>query len=593
MPIVRVDNCGLGLNSDLTPEELGNGVWSLTENMRFNNGYAERFRGTSAVFTTPTVTPYFIQPYATTSARFWNYAGIAQVFVDDGTTQTNITRLTTTAIVSITRVGTTATLTSTAHGLSNGNTVTVYGATPSQYNGTFVIGGVAANTFTYTMTSDPGSSATSVGVLLKPGAAVNNFTGAIDNKWTGGVINGVMILNNGVDMPQYWGGDTSLKLRDIPGWSSAWTATAMRPFKNFVVALGITKSGTSYPHMVKWSTTLNPGAITAGGDWDETNPAIDAGEQDLAETSDLLVDCLPLGDVNIIYKERSMYAMTYVGAPYIFRFQRLPGESGMLARGCAVNTPLGHVVLTAGDVVVNNGSGVQSIANGAVRSYIFNNIDSTNYKRAFITANPQKNEVWICFPFGSSETCNKAMVWNWIDKTWGTRTLTNVTHGAFGQINIGTSLTTWAGDSDSWETDATSWNENEYSPAEARLLMCHSTPLISLTDTGTTDFSSLITSTLERTGMTMGDPYMVKTWSSIYPQIDGVSGATVNVQVGASMFPDGEVTWQTAQPFVIGTSLKIDSFASGRFLAVRFTNSDYGAWRMKSFGGDYVNSGRY
>ncbi|WP_230687588.1 hypothetical protein, partial [Streptococcus pneumoniae] len=84
-----------------------------------------------------------------------------------------------------------------------------------------------------------------------------------------------------------------------------------------------------------------------------------------------------------------MYAMSYVGAPYIFRFQRLPGESGMLARGCAVNTPVGHVVLTAGDVVVNNGTGVQSIANGAVRSYIFNNIDSTNYKRAFVTANPQ------------------------------------------------------------------------------------------------------------------------------------------------------------------------------------------------------------
>ena len=61
--------------------------------------------------------------------------------------------------------------------------------------------------------------------------------------------------------------------------------------------------------------------------------------------------------------------------------------------GCAVNTPLGHVVLTAGDVVVNNGTGVQSIANGAVRNYIFKNIDSTNYKRSFVTANPQRNEV--------------------------------------------------------------------------------------------------------------------------------------------------------------------------------------------------------
>ena len=511
MAIVRVDNCGLGLNSDLTPEELGNGVWSLTENMRFNNGYAERFRGTAAVFTTPSITPYFLAPYATTSARFWVYAGLTAVFVDDGTTRTDIT-----------------------------------GTAP---------------------------------------------TGAIDNKWTGGSLNGVFVLNNGVDKPMFWGGDTGVNLATLTGWDATHLCAALRPFKNFLIALDVTKGATRYPHMVKWSDIAVPGAIPTS--WDATSPALDAGENDLAETSDLLVDCMPLGDVNIIYKERSMYAMSYVGAPYIFRFQRLPGESGMLARGCAVNTPLGHVVLTAGDVVVNNGTGVQSIANGAVRSYIFNNIDSTNYKRAFVTANPQKNEVWICFPFGSSETCNKAMVWNWIDKTWGVRTLTDVTYGAFGQINVGTSATTWAGDSESWETDATSWNENEYSPAESRLLMCHSTPLISLTDTGTTDFGSTITATLERTGMTMGDPYSVKTIRCIYPRIDGVSGATVNVQVGSSMFPDSAPTWQTAQSFVIGTSIKVDSFASGRFLSVRFTNADYGAWRMKSFDVDYVNSGAY
>lgn len=511
MSIVRVDNCGLGINSDLTPEELGNGVWSTAQNMRFNNGYAERYRGTAQIFGTPAVTPYFLAPYGTTTTRFWVHAGLTAVYVDDGTTRTDIT-----------------------------------GTAP---------------------------------------------TGAVDNRWTGGSLNGVFVLNNGVDQPMFWGGDTAANLATLTGWNSAWRCSVLRPFKNFLIALDITKTATKYPHMVKWSDIAVPGAIPTS--WDETDPAKDAGEQDLAETSDLLVDCLPLGDVNVIYKERSMYAMSYVGAPYIFRFQRLPGESGMLARGCAVNTPLGHVVLTAGDVVVNNGTGVQSIANGAVRSYIFNNIDSTNYKSAFVTANPQRNEVWICFPFGSSETCNAACVWNWIDKTWGLRTLVNVTYGAFGQFNSSTTTTTWDGDSDTWETDATSWNENEYSPAEARLLMCHSTPLISLTDTGTTDLSVLIESKLERTGMTMGDPYSVKTIRSIYPRIDGVFGASVNIEVGASMYPDSAPTWQTAQSFVIGSSIKVDSFASGRFLSIRFTNADYGAWRMKSFDVDYVNSGAH
>jgi len=510
--LYSVNTCGIGIAADLTPEELGDGVWSESSNIRFNNGYAERFKGTVQVFSAPAVTPYYIAPYATSTARYWVHAGLGAVFVDDGTTRTDIT-----------------------------------GTGP---------------------------------------------TGAIDDRWTGGSINGVLILNNGKDVPTYWAGDTANNLATIGGWDAGWRAQSLRPFKNFIVAFGITKGSTIYPHMVKWSTTLNPGSITSAGDWDETDPAKDAGEQDLAETPDLLVDAMPMGDTMVIYKERSMYSMTYVGAPFIFRFQRLPGETGMLARGCGVNTPYGHVVLTAGDVVLNTGQGVNSIANGLVRNLIFKNIDSTNYKRAFVTSNPQKNEVWICFPFGTASVCNKACVWNWIDKTWAIRELQNVTYGAFGQINISAVSSTWA-DTGSWETDATSWNENEYSPAEARLLMCHSTPLISLTDTGTSDLGTLINASIERTGITLGDPYSVKTITGIRPKIDGNTGATVTVQVGASMYPDAAPVWSAAQTFTIGQSIKIDSFATGRYLAVRFSNADFSGWRMKSFDIEYVKAGAF
>jgi len=65
------------------------------------------------------------------------------------------------ALTSITRVGTTATATSTAgaHGYTTGDIVNVTGAAQSQYNGSFTITVTGANTFTYTMTSDPGASA--------------------------------------------------------------------------------------------------------------------------------------------------------------------------------------------------------------------------------------------------------------------------------------------------------------------------------------------------------------------------------------------------------------------------------------------------
>lgn len=67
-------------------------------------------------------------------------------------------------ITSLSRVGTTATLTTSApHGLGTGMQVTVSGASPSQYNGTYVITVTTPSAFTYTMASDPGSSASPVG----------------------------------------------------------------------------------------------------------------------------------------------------------------------------------------------------------------------------------------------------------------------------------------------------------------------------------------------------------------------------------------------------------------------------------------------
>lgn len=62
-------------------------------------------------------------------------------------------------LTSITRVTTTATATYAAHGLSNGDFVEIYGATQTQYNGKFRIYGVTTDTFNYTMSSDPGASA--------------------------------------------------------------------------------------------------------------------------------------------------------------------------------------------------------------------------------------------------------------------------------------------------------------------------------------------------------------------------------------------------------------------------------------------------
>jgi enamine deaminase RidA (YjgF/YER057c/UK114 family) len=85
--------------------------------------------------------------YNTTTNVYESYVGVA------GQTISSITFVTTTATLT----------TSSVHGLSNGDVVTVSGASPSNYNGTYSITVTGTSTFTYVMAAAPATNATVVG----------------------------------------------------------------------------------------------------------------------------------------------------------------------------------------------------------------------------------------------------------------------------------------------------------------------------------------------------------------------------------------------------------------------------------------------
>ena len=82
MPIVQLSDVGQGVNLDLTPEELKAGLWSSASNMRFVNGYAQRFDGISRIFDATSITPYYLTYYQKPGGRYWVHAGTGKVFSD-------------------------------------------------------------------------------------------------------------------------------------------------------------------------------------------------------------------------------------------------------------------------------------------------------------------------------------------------------------------------------------------------------------------------------------------------------------------------------------------------------------------------------
>lgn len=105
--------------------------------------------------------------------------GVDPVMIYDGSNWSKMATITTAqTISSITHVGAVATLTTAvAHGLSTGNRVTISGAAPVAYNGSFTITVTGLTTFTYTMGSTPVSNATTVGTYTVLGiTGVNSNT---------------------------------------------------------------------------------------------------------------------------------------------------------------------------------------------------------------------------------------------------------------------------------------------------------------------------------------------------------------------------------------------------------------------------------
>jgi hypothetical protein len=414
-----------------------------------------------------------------------------------------------------------------------------------------------------------------------------NYTGTADNLWTGGVLGGVPVLNNGVDVPQMWLPATvGTKLAALSNWPAATTAEVLRIYKQFLLALDVTKSGTRYPTTLKWSHPADPGTVPVS--WDETDPTKDCGEYTFSETGDWLVDCAPLRDSIIVYKEATTWSMQYIGGVDIFRFSKLFDSFGAAAKNCAVEfTPGKHIVLTQGDIVVHDGNSAESILAKKWRTWLASNINGGS-KYHHIVVQYNKEEVWCCVATGSNTFCNYALIWNWRTLAITLRELPNISQMESGIVTLATTTTdslTWADSTEAWA------GARLYQSGEAKLLMaCPEALLIRRLDYTETFNGTTIAASVERTGIGIPlkqslppDFTAMKFCRNIWPRIEGTIGGVVNVEIGTQSNIGADTVWQTAKPYTIGYSTKIDCLASGRLLGIRFSSDTDITWKLHGY----------
>ena len=342
--------------------------------------------------------------------------------------------------------------------------------------------------------------------------------------------------------------------------------------------------------MVKWSHPADPGTVPVS--WDPADATRDAGESDLSDGYDKIVDGMVLRDSFMIYKESSIWRMDYIGGPFVYRFSKVLGASGALSKNCIVELDGQHFVFSSSDCLIHDGQTATSVLDKQTRRELFRQIDPDYSDRCFVFVNRLYNEVFVCYPLLGNQTCNRAMVWNMVDKTVSFRDLPFLNHAASGAVDD-SSNATWATDGAAWDTDTTVWDSNSSSLTRTLSVMAGDGQKLYLLDSGATFDGATASSFIERIGLSLGVPDKIKTVSRVRPRIYGSIGTTVMVSVGSSDDPFGLVTYQPAVPFTIGVSVNVDIFCTGRYIAIKFSTGTAQMWRLDSYDIDYRLAGKF
>jgi hypothetical protein len=430
--------------------------------------------------------------------------------------------------------------------------------------------------------------------LTRQSAGVDvDYAATADQNWNGGIIGGVPILNNGLDDPQMWTPvNTGTRLQSLTyasasTWASVnYTAKVIRPFGQRLIALDVTKAGTQYPTLVKWSHPADPGMVPQS--WDHTDTTKTAGEYDLTEGG-ALVDCLPLKDTNILYGPGATWGMQLIGGNNVFRFYKLFSDSGIVSRRCVQTFQGRHLVFTPGDLVIHDGQRVESIVDNRTRRWLTNNVDETHYGRSFIAPNYLNDEMWVCFPAVGASLPSRALVWNYRDGTFGVRELPDTPHIGFGVVDPSESQV-WNDDAGAWDDDAEVWNKRAYNPVAQTNLICDPTRIKLYRVDDTNQFAGAnMTAYLERTGLhtfavgnqALGGMDRIKTVTEVWPRLEGTG--SVRIYVGSQMSTGDPINWSPARTFTIGSDKKADVNVSGRFIAVRFESTGDSSWKLTGY----------
>lgn len=165
------------------------------------------------------------------------------------------------------------------------------------------------------------------------------------------------------------------------------------------------------------------------------NDFVGSGSGNAYITDQKLVRGLPLrgGPGNspsgLLWSANALMRATYVGGTPVFQFDTISAETSILSAQSVIEYDGIFYWVGVDRFLMFNGV-VREIENNLSLNFFFDNLNVEQRQKVFAMKVPRYGEIWWCFPKGSSEEPNHAVILNVRENTWYDTPLPNGGRGA-------------------------------------------------------------------------------------------------------------------------------------------------------------------
>ena len=297
--------------------------------------------------------------------------------------------------------------TSAAHGYSIGDSVTVAAVTNTDVNGTFTITGVpTTTTFTYT---DAGTNITSG---ADTGTVTFQYVTPDNQRWRFTQFGNVLVAANGGNRLQGYNVNSSTNFSDLA--ADAPQSRYVTVVRDFVVS-GYVNDATIRPNRVQWS------ALGDESSW--TNSATTQADfQDIPDGG--AVVGLTGGEFGLVFMDRSIHRMSYVGSPLVFQFDNISRNQGCYEANSIIQYGGTSFFLSDNGFYACDGQQIIPIGNEKVNRFFFDNVDEGLLPLMSSAVDPARKLVIWAYASLSSATVDKLLIYNYEIGKWTSGTTT-------------------------------------------------------------------------------------------------------------------------------------------------------------------------